>query len=76
MTKMDDWVASATAELGIEPDRVPVPMVLDLARDVAHQVLRPAAPVTAYLLGLAVGAGADPTEAARRLTDLAERWEG
>ena len=45
---------------GPRPGQVPVPVVLDLARDVAHQVLRPGAPVTAYLLGLAVGRGADP----------------
>jgi hypothetical protein len=30
-------------------------VVLDLARDVAHGVTRPAAPVTAFLLGLAAG---------------------
>ena len=45
--------------------------MLDLARDVAHQVLRPGAPVTAYLLGLAVGRGADPADAAARLSELA-----
>lgn len=76
MTTMDDWVAGACAELGLDPERVSTHVVLDLARDVAHQVLRPAAPVTAYLLGLAVGAGADQTEAADRLSELAGRWKG
>ncbi|TWH67406.1 hypothetical protein JD77_02381 [Micromonospora olivasterospora] len=57
MTVMDEWVTAACAELGLDPSEVPVPVVLDLARDVAHQVLRPGAPVTAYLLGLAVGRG-------------------
>ena len=52
---MDDWVTAACAELGLDPAEVPVPAVLDLARDVAHQVVRPGAPVTAYLLGVAVG---------------------
>ncbi len=32
-------------------------VVLDLARDVAHGVAGPAAPLTTYLAGLAVGAG-------------------
>lgn len=74
MTTMDRWVAAATTELGLDPASVDVPMVLDLARDVAHQVLRPGAPVTAYLLGLAVGRGAQPAEAAARLAALARYW--
>ena len=37
----------------------------------AHGVARPAAPLTTYLLGVAVGRGADPAQAAARLTALA-----
>ncbi|MET8910292.1 DUF6457 domain-containing protein [Micromonospora sp. NPDC004551] len=74
MTVMDDWVTAACAELGLDPAEVPVPTVLDLAKDVAHQVLRPGAPVTAYLLGMAVGRGADPAAAAARLSSLAGTW--
>ena len=74
MTVMDDWVTAACAELDLDPVQVPVPAVLDLARDVAHQVLRPGAPITAYLLGLAVGRGADPVGAAARLSALAASW--
>ncbi|MBX7269698.1 hypothetical protein KIF24_29250 [Micromonospora sp. Llam7] len=74
MTVMDDWVTAACAELGLDPAQVPVPTVLDLARDVAHQVLRPGAPVTAYLFGLAVGRGADPAATAARLAGLAGSW--
>jgi hypothetical protein len=74
MTAMDRWVAAACAELGLEPSTAQVPVVLDLARDVAHQVLRPGAPVTAYLLGIAVGRGADPAQAADRLAVLARSW--
>ncbi|ROO52655.1 hypothetical protein EDC02_7594 [Micromonospora sp. Llam0] len=73
---MTSWVASAAAELGLDPGDVPVPVVLDLARDVAHNVLRPGAPVTAYLLGLAVGRGADPVEAGARLAALARAHGG
>ncbi|MEO3776818.1 DUF6457 domain-containing protein [Micromonospora sp. B11E3] len=74
MTVMDEWVTAACAELGLDAVEVPVPVVLDLARDVAHQVLRPGAPVTAYLLGLAVGRGAEPAAAAARLGELAATW--
>ncbi|WP_213451117.1 DUF6457 domain-containing protein [Rhizomonospora bruguierae] len=68
---LDEWIAVACRELGLDPAELRAQVVLDLARDVAHQVLRPAAPVTAYLLGVAVGRGADPAEAAARLTALA-----
>ena len=69
--KLDEWVAAACDQLGIERGEVPTSLVLDLARDVAHHTLRPAAPVTTYLLGVAVGRGADPKEAASTLTALA-----
>jgi hypothetical protein len=73
MSEMDDWVAEVSAELGLDGAAVPVTEVLDVARDVAHNVLRPGAPVSAYLLGLAVGAGADPAEAAAKISNLALR---
>ncbi|MEH0822449.1 DUF6457 domain-containing protein [Micromonospora sp. URMC 105] len=74
MTVMDDWVTAACAELGLDPAEVPVPTVLGLAKDVAHQVLRPGAPVSAYLIGVAVGRGADAADAAARLSGLAATW--
>ncbi len=73
MSEMDDWVAEVSAEFGLDATAVPVKVVLDVARDVAHHVLRPGAPVSAYLLGLAVGSGADPAEAAARISALALR---
>ncbi|HTA01733.1 MAG TPA: DUF6457 domain-containing protein [Streptosporangiaceae bacterium] len=74
MTTLDDWTAAACAELGIDPAVVDVRQILDLARDAAHQVDRPAAPVTAFLLGLAVGGGMPADQAAARLSALAEAW--
>jgi hypothetical protein len=76
MNELDAWVAAAAAELGLAPDDVRTKQVLDVARDVAHQVLRPGAPVTAYLMGLAVGRGADPADVAERISALAGRWPG
>ncbi|MEU9843743.1 DUF6457 domain-containing protein, partial [Actinomadura sp. NPDC048032] len=35
---------------------------------------RPGAPLTAYLLGLAVGRGVPARDAAARLTEMAEGW--
>ena len=74
MTTLQSWTDAACAELGIEPDDAAIPAVLDLARDVAHQVERPAAPVTSYLLGLAVGAGLPLADAQARLRALAAGW--
>jgi hypothetical protein len=74
MTTLDDWTAAACAELGIDPAVVDVRQILDLARDAAHQVDRPAAPVTAFLLGLAVGGGMPADQATARLNALAEAW--
>ena len=77
MSTLGEWIDEVSAELGIgelgdlvDP-AVVQPLVLDLTRDVAHGVARPAAPITAYLLGLAAGraAGAGPPE-----VELAQRW--
>jgi hypothetical protein len=73
MTTLPEFVDAVTAELELPANAVDVDLVLDLAREVAHQVLRPGAPVSAYLLGLAVGRGGDPVVLAERLTTLAHR---
>ncbi|MEU4419183.1 DUF6457 domain-containing protein [Actinoplanes sp. NPDC024001] len=74
MNELDAWLAAAGAELGVSPDEVPSKELLDVARDVAHNVLRPGAPVTAYLMGLAVGRGLAPAEAAAKISALALAW--
>lgn len=74
MTTAERWIAAACAELGLDPAEVPVRTVLDLARVTAHQVERPAAPLTAFVLGLAAGRGSDPAEAAARIEQLAAGW--
>ncbi|MBB6170703.1 hypothetical protein HNR23_000763 [Nocardiopsis mwathae] len=68
-----EWaeLVSAELELGEEIGKGDVDRILDLARDAAHSVARPAAPLTTYLLGIAVGRGADPEEAAAALSRLA-----
>jgi hypothetical protein len=76
MTTLHDWTEAAGYELGVAADEQVIRAVLDLARDVAHQVERPAAPVTAYLLGLAVGAGQPLAEATARVRSLAASWPG
>ncbi len=45
--------------------------LLDLARDSAHEIERIAAPLTTYLVGVAVGRGATLGAAAAQVTELA-----
>lgn len=76
MNTLEEWAAAVCADLGIDPATADTKAVLDLARDVAHAVARPAAPLTAYLVGVAVGQGLDPAAAMRRVLALTERWDG
>ncbi|RDG36327.1 NTP transferase domain-containing protein [Streptomyces corynorhini] len=77
-TVLDEWMTAVKDELGIELD-VDTHVLLDLARDAAHGVARPAAPLTTFLVGYAAGraAGDGPeavAEASRKATALALRW--
>jgi hypothetical protein len=57
---LDAWVDELSTALGVDPGATDVQLVLDLARDAAHSVTRPAAPLTTFLVGLAAGLrGAD-----------------
>lgn len=58
MSDVQRWTEALEAELGLSPGTVDVQAVLDLARDAAHAVARPAAPVTTYAVGYAEGLAA------------------
>ena len=75
MSTLDDWTDAMCAELGLNPEDVNQKTVLNLARVAAHLVDRPAAPLTAYFLGVAVGRGEPLAETATRLQQLARRWQ-
>ena len=65
MSTLEDWTAAVVAELGVA-DAVTGgtrDLVLDLARDVAHGVARPAAPLASFAVGLA-----------GRISRLAQEW--
>ncbi|WP_369196965.1 NTP transferase domain-containing protein [Streptomyces djakartensis] len=74
---LDDWISAVKDELGLDLD-VDTRGLLDLARDAAHGVARPAAPLTTFLVGYAAAqAGGGPeavAEASRKAVALAERW--
>lgn len=74
---LDEWMAAVKTELGIELD-VDTRVLLDLARDAAHGVARPAAPLTTFLVGYAAaltGGGPDAVRtAAAKAAALAQSW--
>ena len=74
MSTLDDWTDAMCAELGLDPKDVNQKTVLNLARVAAHTVDRPAAPLTAYFLGVAVRRGAPPAYTAAKIVQLARGW--
>ncbi|MER6073280.1 NTP transferase domain-containing protein [Streptomyces sp. NPDC001817] len=75
---LDEWISAVKDELGIDLD-VDTGALLDLARDAAHGVARPAAPLTTFLVGYAAAQGKGGpdavADAARKAAALALRWE-
>ena len=75
---LHDWVDELCDVLDIEVD-LDEALVLDVAREAAHNVDRPAAPISTFLLGYAAArADGDPDELERlagAAIDLAQRWE-
>jgi hypothetical protein len=70
---LDGWVAELAAALGVDAGAVDRDLLLDVARDAAHQVARPAAPLTTFLVGLAAGLRGGDAEAIRSAADTAQR---
>ena len=71
--ELKQWLTILSAELetsDVVMDDDAIRTLLDLARDSAHEVERIAAPLSTFLLGIAVGRGATLTTAAARATTL------
>ena len=73
---IDRWVMAVAEDLGVTPNPADTRTILDMTKDVAHNVDRPAAPMTSYLIGIAVGRGMTLSEAIKRVTGLARSWPG
>lgn len=74
---MDKWVEAVVSELSLQGVVVSDSLmkeILAVARDAAHNVERPAAPLSTYLMGIAVAQGADPADVAQRVGQLAVNW--
>lgn len=85
MDRMYEWLGVVCDEFDIDRELLDavVPQLLDLTRDVAHGPSRPAAPMTAFLLGIAAtrgdratgGTGDDTVVLARRVLEGATRLQ-
>lgn len=75
---LDDWVTALGDALGLDLEDVDVQALLDVARDAAHSVVRPAAPLATFLVGYAAGrrnaAGDDIAVECDTAAALAGRW--
>jgi hypothetical protein len=81
MSNLERWVDALVDEFDLDREAVDIGAILDLARDAAHRVERPAAPlstfIAGYVAGLSAGQGADHPglDAMERVTELALAWE-
>ncbi|WP_199433391.1 DUF6457 domain-containing protein [Qaidamihabitans albus] len=74
MDDLREWTSILCSDLGLDPDHVDHGLILAMARDAGRVVAKPAAPITVYLVGMAVANGLSPAEAAQRLGELTQRW--
>jgi len=78
MNSLDAWTGRVCHALDLDPGSLDRDLLLDLTREVAHGVARPAAPLTAFLVGLAAGregGGAPEVHAACEVVArLAAQW--
>jgi hypothetical protein len=70
---LDAWVQELATALGVDPSAIDVPLLLDVARDAAHGVARPAAPLTTFLVGLAAGRNGGGRDAIVAAAGVAQR---
>jgi hypothetical protein len=69
------WLKQVAATLGIPETEIPVNALLDLTRDVAHNVERKSAPLTTFLIGLAAGkTGASEKELIEKVEQAIKDW--
>jgi hypothetical protein len=69
---LQEWMALLGEELGV-PGDVDIGLLLDVAKDAAHSVSRPAAPLTTFLVGYAAAASGGGPDAVRSAAEQAVR---
>ena len=70
---LDEWVRDLSDALGVDAAGTDVPLLLDVAREAAHGIARPAAPLTTFLVGLAAGQRGGGADAVASAAAVAQR---
>jgi hypothetical protein len=70
---LDEWVRELSDALGVDALATDVPLLLDVAREAAHGIARPAAPLTTFLVGLAAGRRGGGADAVASAAAIAQR---
>ena len=70
---LPDWIDQLTTALGVERELVDIERLLQVSSDVAHQVARPAVPVTMFVAGLAA-ATSNPSDVLAWIESRAAAW--
>ncbi|HEU5008979.1 MAG TPA: DUF6457 domain-containing protein [Jatrophihabitantaceae bacterium] len=70
---LDAWVVELAGALGVDAGAFDRNLLLDVARDAARGVARPAAPLTTFLVGLAAGQRGGDAAAIRDAAQTAAR---
>ena len=65
MNVLEEFLRTACRALAVDPASVDQALILDLTKDVAHNVARPAAPLSAFIVGLAAGKAGGDADAVR-----------
>ena len=72
---LEDWVAALADALGLANTEVSTDLLLELTREVAHGVVRPAGPLATYLVGIAVAEGMPVEDAVARTRAAIAGWQ-
>lgn len=81
LPNLTEWLEMVAVELDLPADVVAPGPILDMTKDVAHGIVRPGAPTSSYLVGVALGlhlaaqseAGEDAVPAEDQLKELSEQ---
>ena len=65
MNVLDEFIRTTCRALALDDTQIDRDLILDMTRDVAHGVARPAAPIAAFLVGLAAGRAGGDVDAIR-----------
>ncbi|WP_298865716.1 DUF6457 domain-containing protein [Microbacterium sp.] len=77
---LDKWADALREHFELSAEDVPISLILNLAKDVANGVARPAAPFSAFVAGLMAGRrGGSPEDIRSAVADVAKlagEWQG